>query len=1093
MHRGRLLALFAVSGAAALIYEVVWTRLLTLQMGHGLAAASTVLGAFMGGLAVGAGVAGRVGGRLSPRRALGVYAALELSIGTLALVLPLALAAIRPLLAAAYAEGHGGVTFALLRLGSSVLLVAVPAAAMGATFPIASRWMVRHASQAARDAGGLYAANTLGAAAGAVLAGFVLVPSLGLWGATWVGVAFNVTAAAGAWLIARGAVQASTEGRDFSPAQAAKEGRDFSPAQAAGAEAPALRKQQAPARQKQQAPARRKKHAPQAGAEAPALQALRTPHPWLAAAALGASGFASLALQVVWARLLAMVLGPTTYAFSLIVAIFILGLAAGAALGAWRAARTRQAATGLAVCLLASAGLSLGAATGVDWALMSMAEFTSRPNLLFADVLLRQALLVAALLLPMTLAFGAAFPFAVAVGSGRDDQVTETLGLIYAVNTLGAIAGALASGFVLVPRLGLHDTIRLVSAATALTAVAVLAFSGGRGRRIALAAAALVLAAAVALPQWDRLLLSSGAYKYAATFTGPSLDTALRAGELLSYREGATGTVMVRRLAGTLSLAIDGKVDASNAGDMLTQRLLAHLPLLLHPDPRRAAILGLGSGVTLGSALTHPLDEVVAIEISPEVVDASRFFEAENHGALHNPKTRLVVGDGRTHLLMGRQRYDVIISEPSNPWMAGIASLFTREFFEAARDRLTPDGVLCQWAHTYDISSEDLRSIVATFLSVFPHGTMWMVGDADVLLIGSAEPLDARMAGLAAAWQRPGVAADLSTVGARSPFALLSLFVAQGPALARWVGDARLQTDNHARLEFSGPRAIVGRSRDDNAAALRDLARQAPPPAAVAAARAGATGADWRDRGLMLLKADGPRPAYADFVRAIEADPDDGAALDGLVRAAEPSEQVTGARALLTRIASQPARHPAKLALSRLLASQGAFEEAMRIPMGLLRDDAGDLPALDQLASVLADVGDADRLAPVVAQLLLRDPASAGAHYYSATLSFLRERPDQALHAARRAVGLDAGHAKAHNLIGASLATMGRRDEARQAFLTSLSVDPRDPATYTNLATLELQAGHVDLARRYLAEALTLDPTSESARQGLASLGHPIH
>ena len=1091
MHRGRLLALFAVSGAAALIYEVVWTRLLTLQMGHGLAAASTVLGAFMGGLAVGAGVAGRVGGRLSPRRALGVYAALELSIGTLALVLPLALAAIRPLLAAAYAEGHGGVTFALLRLGSSVLLVAVPAAAMGATFPIASRWMVRHASQAARDAGGLYAANTLGAAAGAVLAGFVLVPSLGLWGATWVGVAFNVTAAAGAWLIARGAVQASTEGRDFSPAQAAKEGRDFSPAQAAGAEAPA--EQQAPALHQQQAPALRKKHARKAGAEAPALQALRTPHPWLAAAALGASGFASLALQVVWARLLAMVLGPTTYAFSLIVAIFILGLAAGAALGAWRAARTRQAATGLAVCLLASAGLSLGAATGVDWALMSMAEFTSRPNLLFADVLLRQALLVAALLLPMTLAFGAAFPFAVAVGSGRDDQVTETLGLIYAVNTLGAIAGALASGFVLVPRLGLHDTIRLVSAATALTAVAVLAFSGGRGRRIALAAAALVLAAAVALPQWDRLLLSSGAYKYAATFTGPSLDTALRAGELLSYREGATGTVMVRRLAGTLSLAIDGKVDASNAGDMLTQRLLAHLPLLLHPDPRRAAILGLGSGVTLGSALTHPLDEVVAIEISPEVVDASRFFEAENHGALHDPRTRLIVGDGRTHLLLGRQRYDVIVSEPSNPWMAGIASLFTREFFEGARARLAPGGVLCQWAHTYDISRDDLRSIVATFLSVFPHGTMWMVGDADVLLIGSAEPLDARMAGLAAAWQRPGVAADLSTVGARSPFALLSLFVAQGPALARWVGDARLQTDNHAHLEFSGPRAIVGRSRDDNAAALRELARQAPPPAAVAAARAGAAGADWRDRGLMLLKADGPRPAYADFVRAIEADPDDGAALDGLVRAAEPSEQVTGARALLTRIASQPARHPAKLALSRLLASQGAFEEAMRIPMGLLRDDAGDLPALDQLASVLADVGDADRLAPVVAQLLLRDPASAGAHYYSATLSFLRERPDQALHAARRAVGLDAGHAKAHNLIGASLATMGRRDEARQAFLTSLSVDPRDPATYTNLATLELQAGHVDLARRYLAEALTLDPTSESARQGLASLGHPIH
>ncbi len=202
MRRGPFLLLFAVSGAAALVYEVAWTRLLTLQMGHGIAAASTVLAAFMGGLAVGSAIAGRVGGRLSPARALRVYAGLELSIGLLALLLPFGLLAVRPLLASAYAEGMGGATFALLRLGSGIVLLAAPAAAMGATFPIASRWMVRHAAQAARDAGGLYAANTLGAAAGAVLAGFVLVPALGLRGSTWVGVALNIVAAAGALAIA---------------------------------------------------------------------------------------------------------------------------------------------------------------------------------------------------------------------------------------------------------------------------------------------------------------------------------------------------------------------------------------------------------------------------------------------------------------------------------------------------------------------------------------------------------------------------------------------------------------------------------------------------------------------------------------------------------------------------------------------------------------------------------------------------------------------------------------------------------------------------------------------------------------------------
>src|SRR5688572_29690884 len=271
MRRGLFLLLFAVSGAAALIYEVVWTRLLTLHLGHGLAAASAVLAAFMGGLAAGAGAAGRMAGHFSPSRALRTYAGLEIAIAVLALLMPLALLAVRPLLAAAYADGAGGGSFALLRLVTSVLLLCVPAACMGATFPIASRWMVRAASTAAQDAGVLYAANTLGAAAGAVLAGFSLIPALGLSGTTYVGMTLNVIAAAGAWMISRNVA---------SPP--------------AHAEPP-----------------------PKATAKAVALHSSReVSSPWLAAIALGASGFASLTLQVVWTRLLVQILGPTTYAFS---------------------------------------------------------------------------------------------------------------------------------------------------------------------------------------------------------------------------------------------------------------------------------------------------------------------------------------------------------------------------------------------------------------------------------------------------------------------------------------------------------------------------------------------------------------------------------------------------------------------------------------------------------------------------------------------------------------------------------------------------------------------------------------------------------
>jgi spermidine synthase len=822
-----------------------------------------------------------------------------------------------------------------------------------------------------------------------------------------------------------------------------------------------------------------------------------------------------LTLQIVWTRLLVQILGPTTYAFSTVVAIFIVGIAGGSAIASQLVRRSlggggrMNPAIGLACSLLISAGLALAAASAVDWALLTIAQIVSRPEYQFADVLQREVLLVSGLLLPMTLAFGAAFPFAVAVATGpasasatadkREESVTHDIGVIYAVNTIGAILGSLMSGFFLVPQVGLHGTIRLVAGLAAIVAVAILIKAGharglgrrsvgGAGRAVGFALAGAVAVAIVALPQWDRALLSSGAYKYAPAMRGPSLQTALTAGELLSYREGSTGTVAVRRLAGTISLAIDGKVDASNAGDMLTQRLLAHVPLLLHPNPRRAAIIGLGSGVTLGSALTHPLAEVHVLEISQGVVEASRFFEAENNRALADPRTRLIVGDGRTHLMLGRQSYDVIVSEPSNPWMAGIASLFTQEFFEGARDRLTPGGVLCQWAHTYDISSSDLKSIVATFLSVFPNGTLWLVGDADVLLVGSTEPLDGRIGGIGDAMRRPGVAADLAGVGVTGPFSLTTLFVAQGDALKAWANGAPLQTDDRAQLEFSGPRSIFGSYRDDNATALRELAASSPKPPAVSAMLTSATPADWRNRGLMFLKADAHRPAFDDLARSLTANPEDPAALDALIRAAASLNRISDAQSFLTNLASNPAHISAKLALSRVLASEGNVNEAIRIPFSVLQANPSNIAALEQLASVLSDLGDTSRLEPVAIRLVKEAPKSAWSHYYAASLFFLQNRHDLALQAARNAVAIDPSHAKAYNLIGACLANMGRPDEARTAFETSLKSDPRESGTYTNLANLELQSGNRNLAIRYFAEALTVDPTSQSARDGLSSI-----
>ncbi len=1041
------LAVYALSGAAALVYEVAWTRLLTLYLGHGIAAASTVLAAFMGGLAVGAGVAGPKSDRTPRERAMRTYAVLELTIAAAALAMPFALGAFTPLLAGAYADGASGAAFPVLRLLVSVVAVALPAVAMGATFPYVARWYVPNAGAATRDAGALYAANTVGAALGALATGFVLLPTLGLRATTWVGVALNLLVAAAAWALANRAV--TTVGPQ--PVAAVK----------------------APGRPS------KKDRSP-----APPL----VPRPMLAALALGVSGFLSLALQIVWSRLLAQILGPTTYAFSLVVAVFIAGLALGALVGRRLADRAVQPAAGLAAVLAVAVTAVAVSAWTINQGLNSMAQVVAELDATFESVLLRQVLLVGGWLLPLSVALGCAFPLAIKTGTGNHDTLGSDLGLIYAVNTIGAIAGALAAGFVLIPAWGLHGSLRAVGVAATGAALALVVAAGvrGRARLWTIAGCGVAAVATALLPQWSPGLMSSGAYKYASSMSPESLQVSLAAGQLLYYQEGAAGTVSVRKAAGTTSLAIDGKVDASNAGDMLTQRLLAHVPMLLHPAPRRAAILGLGSGVTLGAALRHPVERVDVLEISPEVVEASRFFEPENGAALRDPRTRLIVGDGRTHVMLGQATYDVIVSEPSNPWMAGIASLFTREFFASARARLAPGGVLCQWAHTYDISGEDLRSIIGTFASVFPEATLWLVGDGDILLVGSNTPLEPRVAAMPLQWAaRPEAVADLAGVGAKGPFALVSLLVAQGPALGRFAGSVALQTDDYAGLEFSGPRTVFSRGGADNTAALRALAAE-QPVGSVSAARAAASAADWRDRGWMLLDASAAGPAWADFETAVRLDPTDTRALEGFVRSGAAPNQQTPTLAVLRELAAPAERIEAQIALSRLLASSGAVEDAARVAFSAVERQPSHLGALEQLASVLADVGDRDRLEPVVARMRAVAFAADATRYYAATLQFLAGRTEAAVSEARALAQANPRHAKAHNLLGAALATSGQRDLAREAFLLALKIDPRDSTTYTNLALLELEAGNRAAGLQRLAEALTLDPASTAAREAFA-------
>jgi spermidine synthase len=1067
--RRLFLAIYAASGAAALVYEVTWTRLLTLEMGHTVSAVSTVLAAFMGGLAIGAWIAGRI----AVRNRLHAYASLEIFVALVALALPFLLAAFAAPLAWAYADGGAAVRFTLMRVTLSLALIAVPAAGMGATFPIAASWFAQASARltsagvarSAGDVGALYACNSAGAAAGAIAAGFWLIPAIGLRATTWIGVALNLAAAGGAWWIARGEALAAVDG---APGDVR-----------AGARSKTRRP-----------PSRRPAPPPTASAE-----------PALATAAAALSGFSALVYEVAFTRLLALVIGPTTYAFATMAASFITGIAAGSAVGARLARGASRPGLWLAAALMVTAlSASLAASFAASRLPLVVASEVAASNVTFQTVVVRQTFEVALLMLPMTFALGAAFPLALASVGGA--SVARDTARVYVANTCGAIGGALAAGFVLVPRFGLHATLTGTNragliGAVLLAAAVLLSRANASTRRTGVAAAAIAaiaLAMFVDAGRWDRNLLSSGAYKYAPYLNASdpaALEASLRAGRVEYYKEGAAATVSVRRLGGTMSLAIDGKIDASNSGDMLTQRMLGVLPVLLHPDPQDLCVIGLGSGVTVGSAMaTGLVHHADVIEISREVVEASAWFSEENGDVLRAPDVRLVVGDGRSHLELSRRKYDVIVSEPSNPWIAGVAALFTQEFFEAARAQLKPDGILCQWAHTYDMSDGDLRSIVRTFASALPESTMWRVGDGDLLLIGTtAANIEGRLDNISERCRRGSVAAMLADVAidpAAAPFQLLSMFAGGPREIARYGDGAPLQTDDRMALEFTGPRAIYGRSTEANAATIRELTAGAHLPPAVARVMNAADAKSWKARGAMDLRAQAYSAAYASLRRAVALDPHEGDALRLSSEAAAGANRQTEHRAWLESLAAtEPANAAVRVELSRVRAGAGDFEGAIAAASDARRLQPGDPRAAEQLASVFADMGDVDRLAPLADALVAQYPQRDDSRYYEATALILRGRAAEAAEAARRILADNPRYTKAQNLLGAACASAGRRDCARAAFEASIRLDPREPSSYVNLGLFYLEGADPARATDYFAEALAIDPTSAAAKDGL--------
>lgn len=755
-----LSVLFFCSGAAALVYEVAWFHLLRLAIGSSAISIALLLGSFMGGMCLGSYALPRcVRERWSP---LIVYAVLELGIGVFGAAMPDLL----PRLGAFYTElgatGGGSLTW---RGAIAAAALLPPTMLMGATLPAVARWFDDEADASAR-LGRFYGANILGAVFGTVVAGFWLLRVYDVRIASHAAAATNVAIAGVAFALAARTARASSV-------------------------APASK----PATLVDDASARSRKRA--------------------VTFAIALSGFTALGCEIVWTRHLSLLLGATTYTFSLILAVFLSGLGIGTAVGVRIAKSSSAPRRALGVCQLVVAPAILWAAFAIAHVLpYGEPTWIFQPRV-YANMPLHYAWdfgRCAVAMLPACVLWGASFPLAIAAAASGTGAQDRLVGGLYAANTVGAILGALGTGLFAVMALGSQGSERGLTLLSAIAALAL--FAGGSKsspisntpraslRRVALATSVMTAAAlcAGAMPRLPASLIAFG--RMVDKWDAPV--------EFLTVQEGISASVAVTEYEGHRSFHVSGKIVASTQGlDMRLQRMLGHLPSITHGAPRTVLVVGCGAGVTAGCFVDWPsVERIVVCEIEPAVVNAARVHMADvNRGVLDDPRTVIVLDDARHYLATTAETFDIITSDPIHPWVRGAAALYTEEYYGLVKSRLRPGGVMTQWVPLYETDPPAVKSQLATLLDAFPFATIWNSDPSDrgydLVAMARLLPTNFDLTRTQTLIEdRPRVRGSLAECELGSAFALYSTYAGDAKSLAGWLADAQRNVDVSLRLQY---------------------------------------------------------------------------------------------------------------------------------------------------------------------------------------------------------------------------------------------------------------------------------------------------
>jgi spermidine synthase len=773
-----VLGCFFISGTAGLVYQIVWSRYLALLLGHTSYAVVAVLVAFMGGLAIGNAWFGRIADRTN--RPLALYGFLEIAITAYALLFPSYFAVCQDAFGELARRLQLGPTGMFpLKFIFSILTISVPTILMGGTFPTLTRFATRSLTELRQRVGLLYAINSAGAVAGCFVAAFWWIPQYGLERTVLGGAVLNLLAGIVALLCSRRLGEANNA-TSPPPSNA----RDL-------------------------------EHEPITPRQ------LR-----FALVGIGVSGFVAMLLEVAWTRLLALALGSSTHAFSIMLITFITGITAGSwFISVRRNIHNTMRAFGWAeIALAASLLISMFWYDRLPfWFVTSANVVARRPDTFPLYELLQMAICFAAMFIP-TVCLGMTLPLVSRIATHTLSSTGRSVGTVFAVNTVGTVVGALFTGLWIMPSLGLAKTFGLGVALSAAVGVLMLNANPTRlfVRRVAvilpIGIAGIMLVAVKLDPVWQRIF-TLGLWRFTKIPETFAEFRALALAENMTfYKDGASSTVSVYSWEeqGTehLSLKVNGKTDANSKANVPTQLLLGHIPMLLHPEAQRALVIGLGSGMTCSAVARHSsIQRIDAIEISPEVVQAARMFGAHNQGILDDSRMHVTIEDAKSFLQVTPETYDVIISEPSNPWVAGVAGVFSLECYEHSRNRLSPNGLMVQWVHLDDINDEAINIVLATFTSVFPYTSVWHGLRKDLILVGSVQPIRVDLDALSARFHDPVVRADLDRFGLHSvPVFLGCELISQSNSIFVPGDQTPIHSDFHPVLEFTAQKAFFTRA-----------------------------------------------------------------------------------------------------------------------------------------------------------------------------------------------------------------------------------------------------------------------------------------